>query len=355
MDVLSSSSSGDVQKIWTEWASTCQENGTPTVVQLNHPGRQSPLGAGQRGFFTKNLAPSAVKLNFGSSLFAGVASSLLFGTPKAMTEDDISLVIDQFVAGAKLSFQAGFKGVELHGAHGYLLAQFLSPKTNQRTDGFGGSPAKRAEIVLRIIRCVRQATSKEFCIGIKLNSVDASSNDSVADTIEQVGLIVEAGIDFLEISGGTYEDPNMAQQNETSSTVAPTKETKQSTLQRESFFLSFAQTIRAHFPKVVLIVSGGFRTRMGMEAALQSGGCDMVGLARPAAVLPRLPKEIIMNESIKDEDANVSLKPVILPKFYNYLHWLLPVKIMGGGYSSMYYAGQIQRMGNGLRLFDARL
>jgi 2,4-dienoyl-CoA reductase-like NADH-dependent reductase (Old Yellow Enzyme family) len=354
MDVLSSSSSGDVEKIWKEWASTCQENGTPTVVQLNHPGRQSPLGAGQRGFFTKNLAPSAVKLNFGSSLLAGVASSLLFGTPKAMTEDDISLVIDQFVAGAKLSFQAGFKGVELHGAHGYLLAQFLSPKTNQRTDGFGGSPAKRAEIVLRIIRRIRQATSKEFCIGIKLNSVDASSSDSLADTIEQVSLIVEAGIDFLEISGGTYEDPKMAQQNETSSITPPTKE-KQSTLQRESFFLSFAQMIRVHFPEVVLIVSGGFRTRIGMEAALQSGGCDMIGLARPAAVLPRLPREIILDESIKDADATVSLKPVILPKFYSYLHWLLPVKIMGGGYGSMYYAGQIQRMGDGLKPVDARL
>ena len=295
-----------------------------------------------------------MKLNFGSSLLAGVASSLLFGTPKAMTEDDISLVIDQFVAGAKLSFQAGFKGVELHGAHGYLLAQFLSPKTNQRTDGFGGSPAKRAEIVLRIIRRVRQATSKEFCIGIKLNSVDASSSDSLADTIEQISLIVEAGIDFLEISGGTYEDPKMAQQNETSSITAPTKE-KQSTLQRESFFLSFAQMIRVHFPKVVLIVSGGFRTRIGMEAALQSGGCDMIGLARPAAVLPRLPREIILNESIKDVDATVSLKPVILPKFYSYLHWLLPVKIMGGGYGSMYYAGQIQRMGDGLKPVDARL
>jgi 2,4-dienoyl-CoA reductase-like NADH-dependent reductase (Old Yellow Enzyme family) len=117
LDVLSSSSTPpDIQKIWKKWASTCQENGTPTVVQLNHPGRQSPLGAGKRGFFTKNLAPSAVKLNFGSSLLAGMASSLLFGTPRAMTEEDIALVIDQFVAGAKQSFEAGFKGIELHGA-----------------------------------------------------------------------------------------------------------------------------------------------------------------------------------------------------------------------------------------------
>lgn len=355
LDVMSSSSpSGDVQKVWKEWATTCQVGGTPTIVQLNHPGRQSPLGAGQRGFFTKNLAPSAVKLNFGSSLLAGLASSLIFGTPKAMTEEDISLVIDQFVAGAKQSFQAGFKGVELHGAHGYLLAQFLSPKTNLRVDEFGGSPAKRAEIVLRIIRRVRQATSKEFCIGIKLNSVDASSNDSMADTIEQIGLIVEAGIDFLEISGGTYEDLKMAQQNDAPSTEKPTRETKQSTLKRESFFLSFAQTVRANFPNVVLIVSGGFRTRLGMISALESGGCDLIGLARPAAVLPRLPKEIILNENVKDEDAVVALKPVILPRHYSYLNWLLPVKIMGGGYASVYYAKQIQRMGDGLKPVDTR-
>jgi len=283
-----------------------------------------------------------------------VASSLLFGTPKAMTAEDISLVIDQFVSGAKQSFQAGFKGVELHGAHGYLLAQFLSPKTNLRTDDFGGSPAKRAEIVLRIIHRVRQATSKEFCIGIKLNSVDASSSESMADTMEQIGLIVEAGIDFLEISGGTFEDPKMAQQKEPE-TVASTKEAKQSTLQRESFFLSFAQTIRSNFPKVVLIVSGGFRSRLGMEAALQSGGCDLIGLARPAAVLPRLPKEIILNESIKDEDAKVTLKPVKLPKLYIYLKWLLPVRSLGAGYTSVYYAGQIQRMGDGLKPLDTRL
>jgi 2,4-dienoyl-CoA reductase-like NADH-dependent reductase (Old Yellow Enzyme family) len=354
MDVLSSSSSSiEVQKIWKEWASACQETGTPTVVQLNHPGRQSPLGAGKRSFFTKNLAPSAIKLNFGSSLLAGVVSSLIFGTPKAMTEEDISLVIDQFV-GARQSFEAGFKGVELHGAHGYLLAQFLSPKTNLRTDEFGGSSAKRAEIVLQIIRRVRQATSKDFCIGIKLNSVDASSSDSLADTIQQIGLIVEAGIDFLEISGGTYEDPKMAAQPD-ANTSDPTKELKQSTVQREAFFLSFAQTIRAKFPKVVLIVSGGFRTRLGMEAALEAGGCDLIGLARPAAVLPRLPKEIILNENIKDEDASVKLKPVVLPKVYSYLNWLMPVKIMGGGYTSVYYAGQIQRMGDGLKPVDARL
>ena len=92
-----------------------------------------------------------------------------------------------------------------------------------------------------------------------------------------------------------------------------------------------------------------------MESALQSGGCDLIGLARPAAVLPRLPKEIILNESIKDEDAKVTLKLVKLPKLYSYLNWLLPVRSLGAGYTSVYYAGQIQRMGDGLKPLDTRL
>ena len=121
-----------------------------------------------------------------------------------------------------------------------------------------------------------------------------------------------------------------AQRDESSTTSAPADEVKQSTLQREAFFLSFAQTVRANFPKVVLIVSGGFRTRAGMESALQSGGCDLIGIARPAAVLPRLPKEIILNGNVKDDDAIIRLKPVALPKMYRYLGFLLPVKILGG-------------------------
>jgi 2,4-dienoyl-CoA reductase-like NADH-dependent reductase (Old Yellow Enzyme family) len=118
----------------------------------------------------------------------------------------------------------------------------------------------------------------------------------MSDTIEQIGLLVQAGIDFLEISGGTYEDPKMAAQwDESSATNYPAQEVKQSTLQREAFFLSFAQTVRANFPKVVLIVSGGFRTRTGMESALQSGGCDLIGIARPAAVLPRCKQQISLS------------------------------------------------------------
>ena len=231
-----------------------------------------------------------------------------------------------------------------------MLAQFLSPQSNLRNDEFGGSAAKRAEVILRIIRRIREETSQDFCIGIKLNSVDASSSESFSDVIEQIRLIVDCGIDFIEISGGTYENPRMMQEPGLQQTSAA--DVKKSTVERESFFLEFAQTIREKFPSLVLMVTGGFRTRLGMEAALQSGGCDLIGIARPASILPRLPKEIILNtKDIADEDAAIKLKPLQVPLMIRYI----PVKPLGSGYQSTYYAGQIQRMAKGLEPVDSRL
>ena len=228
--------------------------------------------------------------------------------------------------------------------HGYLLSQFMSPASNLRHDEFGGTPAKRVEIVLRIMRAIRAATKPGFCIGIKLNSVDAASSNSLKDVLEQIRLIVECGIDFIEISGGTYEDPLMVQE-----AAAPTKSER--TLARESFFLHFAESVREHFPKVVLMVTGGFRTRNGIEKALKSGACDLIGMGRPATVLPKLPKEIILNEEIENEDADVTLEKVGLPWWVS----LISKKVIGAGEQSKYYASQIQRMGKQQQTIDTRV
>lgn len=349
-----SAKSLDLQKTWKTWASACQSKGTPTIVQLCHPGRQSPPGAGKRSFFSKTLAPSAVPMNFGPSLIERLASAFLFGTPRAMTGDEVLEVVDQFVRAARQCEEAGFKGIELHGAHGYLLAQFLSPRTNLRTDEFGGSPAARAEVVLRIIKGIRAVTKPEFAIGIKMNSVDASTSDSVEDTMIQIGLIVEAGIDFIEISGGTYENPRMMAEPTpllSEATLSSAPEVKPSSSSRESFFLTFSGEVRNRFPKVHLMVTGGFRTRVGMEGALQSNACDLIGIGRPAAVLPDLPKKILLNPAVKDEDASVELQRLKEP----WLVRMIPVKQVGAGYQSTYYAGQIQRMGIGLVPIDTRV
>ncbi|RFU28928.1 hypothetical protein B7463_g7425, partial [Scytalidium lignicola] len=332
---------------WKTWAATAQRSGTPALVQLVHPGRQSPAGSGNKKFFTKNVAPSAVPMNLGSSFIACAASALLFGTPRELTIEDISGkggIIDQFVDGGKEVFAAGFKGVELHGAHGYLLTQFLSPKSNLRTDEFGGTAAKRAEIVVRIISGIRAVTSKDFCIGVKFNSADASDTGSVAEVLEQIKLITDAGVDFIEISGGTYESPTML--------GTAQAEKREGTKRREAFFLDFARQVRQHFPSLPLMVTGGFRTRSGMESALQSEACDMVGIARPAAIIPKLPKDIILNtKDVPEERASLFIPPVKLPFPMN----LVPIKSLGAGAESKHYAEQIQIIARGGIPKDTRI
>ena len=132
---LGSVISKDVQDAWKNWATACQVNGAPTVVQLCHPGRQSPMGAGDRSLFAKTIAPSPIPLDFGPGLVSSAVRALVFGTPKEMTVQDIKTVIQQFVDASELAYQAGFAGVEIHGAHGYLLTQFLSPVVSQSNSG----------------------------------------------------------------------------------------------------------------------------------------------------------------------------------------------------------------------------
>ncbi|KAF7529940.1 hypothetical protein G7054_g9696 [Neopestalotiopsis clavispora] len=292
---------------WRTWAEACNAGGTPTLVQINHPGRQSPMGAGSRGLFAKNLAPSAVPLNFGSGLLPKLISTLMFGTPKAMTQADIDDV-------------------------------FLSEKTNQRTDAYGGSPAARAKIVVEVIKAMREATPKGFTIGIKLNSADHQSSAELAACLEQLKAITAAGVDFIEISGGSYESPTMntgpADSEEKANKSARTKA-------REAFFLEFAQAIRKDVPDVPLMVTGGFRTRQGLEAALHDGGCDLVGIGRPACVKPLLPNEVILNKAIKDDDAVFHVQKIQPP----WIATKLGIKIIGAAGDSAHYQGQLQKIG----------
>lgn len=112
-------------KKWAEWADLIQSDGAAGIIQINHPGRQSPIGAGNRGVFAKAVAPSAVGLKLGPSFLAGLLSKLVFGTPKALETSEIEEIIDEFVATAVLMYKAGFKGIEIHAAHGYLLGMSL--------------------------------------------------------------------------------------------------------------------------------------------------------------------------------------------------------------------------------------
>ncbi|KAM5352765.1 hypothetical protein ACJ41O_005487 [Fusarium nematophilum] len=323
------------------FATACRRNGTPAIMQINHPGRQSPMGAGTRSLWSKTLAPSAIPLDIGSDLISRLAACLIFGTPKEMTVADIEDVVQRFANAARIAAEAGFDGVQIHAAHGYLLAQFLSAKTNRRTDAYGGSTTARAKIVVDIIHAMRAVVPEKFCIGMKFNSVDhqsdqpAESSPELQECLEQIAIISEVGLDFLEVSGGTYENPTMMGE----SPNTPPRSEK--TAARESFFLDFAREMRAKLPDMPLIVTGGFRTRAGMEAALKEGACDMIGIGRPSILNPSLPVNTILSKEVKSEDAKVYVRRIQTP-------WLLKKlgpKVVGAGVESAWYSKQIQMIG----------
>ena len=261
-----------------QWAEIGKQHGMVQLIQLSHPGRQCPKGLNK-----ETVAPSAVPF---SPMLATT-----FGTPRELGEDEILDIIQRFATSAQICEKAGFEGVQLHGAHGYLISQFLSPLTNKRQDQWGGSIENRMRFLLEIYKAVRAATSDQFIISVKLNSADFQRGGITEDEVIAVfKAIDEAGIDLIEISGGTYEAPAMA--------GAKADKRKVSTIAREAYFLDFAENIRKQV-KCHLMVTGGFRTVAGMNAALDSGACEFIGIARPLAVETDLTDRLIAGQDVR--------------------------------------------------------
>ncbi|EOR08707.1 NADH:flavin oxidoreductase/NADH oxidase family protein [Acinetobacter genomosp. 15BJ] len=267
----------DLEKL-KQWAAVGKKHGMVQLIQLSHPGRQCPKGLNK-----ETVAPSAVPF---SPMLAA-----MFGTPRELKHDEILDIIQRFATAAAVCEKAGFEGVQLHGAHGYLISQFLSPLTNKRTDQWGGSIENRMRFLIDAYQAVRDATSENFIISVKLNSADFQRGGiTEEDVITVFKAIDAAGIDIIEISGGTYEAPAMA--------GAKAESRKASTIAREAYFLEFAEKIRQHVA-CKLMVTGGFRTVEGMNAALQSGACDFIGIARPLAVEVDLTDHLIAGHDVR--------------------------------------------------------
>jgi 2,4-dienoyl-CoA reductase-like NADH-dependent reductase (Old Yellow Enzyme family) len=248
------------------WSQTAQANGARAWMQINHPGRQMPAALGQ-----ETLAPSALALDLG-------AQSSRFRLPRAMSESDIADVTRRFITTSQLAERAGFSGVEIHAAHGYLLSQFLSPLSNQRTDRFGGSIENRARLLLDIVRGVRAAVAADFTVAVKLNSADFQRGGfSTRDAQAVVQMLAECGVDLVELSGGSYEAPAM---------MGAMRDER--TLAREAYFLEFAKQI-AEVSTIPLMVTGGVRRREVAERVVDSG-IALVGIATALAIVPDLPK-----------------------------------------------------------------
>ncbi len=253
------------------WAAVVHAHGSQLWAQISHPGRQCP-----RLVTLTPLAPSEVQLSVAGN----------FGKPRAMTEADILDVIARFARTAAVLKEAGFDGVQIHSAHGYLLSQFLSPRTNRRSDRWGGALESRARLLLEVVRAVRASVGAHYPISVKLNSSDfVQGGFTLDESIRVVRWLSEAGIDLLEISGGTYEQLEFFKAHDPA-------QIRDSTRQREAMFLKYAGAIKAAANMPVMI-TGGFRTLAGMEAALHSGDTDMIGLARPFCLDPDFPARML--------------------------------------------------------------
>ena len=257
-------------ELFRNWAKQGTTGGNHLWVQLNHPGRQCP-----KMVSTQPLSPSDVQLAMLGN----------FARPRPMDQSDIEEVIERFITSARLVKQAGFTGVQIHCAHGYLLSQFLSPKINQRQDQWGGSLENRARIIRHIIVGVRAAVGADFPIGVKLNSADFQKGGfSLEDCITVASWLGEDGVDLLEISGGTYEQLSLIG-------VEPT-DVRESTRKREAYFIEYAERIKQS-AKIPVMITGGFRSRDVMERAIESGEVDVIGLARPLCTEPDCSTKLI--------------------------------------------------------------
>jgi len=293
------------------WAQSGTDNDTALWMQLNHPGKQSP-----KFLSPIPVAPSA--LEFAPPL------NKLFNKPRELSEEEINKIIKAFGYAAKKAKDCAFSGVQIHGAHGYLVSQFLSPRHNQRNDQWGGSLENRMRFVLSIYKEIRSQVGDKFPVGIKLNSSDFQKNAfTQEESIQVMTSLDKAGIDLIEISGGTYEMAAMMGKGKQ----------KESTQKREAYFLEFAELARKNI-KCPLLLTGGFRTRKGMEEALQGGAVDMIGLARSLAIDPQF-----SNKLIKDDTTVSPVKR--LSTGFKTLDRLLPLEII-------WYTDQIHKLGKGL-------
>ncbi len=269
--------SNDQMARLANWARAAVDAGADIWMQISHAGRQSP-----KIVAPEPVGPSAVEVQLPGGQF---------GRPRALASDEIEDVIRRFAFVATTAKQAGFTGVQIHAAHGYLVSEFLNPNVNLRTDEWGGSLSNRARLLMRIVDAVRAKVGSGFPISVKLNSSDFQKGGfSFEDCLTVIEWLNEAGVDLLEISGGSYEQPKMM--GIEGMEPAFEEPRRASTIKREAYFIRYAEEA-ARVARMPLMVTGGFRSRVAMDEALASGAAHVIGIARPLCVEPDIPKQLM--------------------------------------------------------------
>jgi 2,4-dienoyl-CoA reductase (NADPH2) len=237
-------------------AATIKDRGVPAVLQIHHAGRYARR--------TDRIAPSPMTT-------WGV-------TPKEMDQADVDHVVAAFAAGARRAKAAGFDAVELHGGTGYLLTQFLSSRSNLRTDDYGGDLAHRMRFPLEVVAAVRRAVGEEFPVGYRFLADECVPGGLTLDeTVPFARELVRAGVAYLSVMIGCYDSfalPGYVEED-----------------RKEGFMVPFAGAIRKAVPGVPVIAAGRIQNPAAAERILQEGKADVVGLARVIFADPLWPRK----------------------------------------------------------------
>lgn len=251
-------------------------NGTKIVLQMAYGGSQTfhPVTKHQEAW-----GPSAVE------------NRVTKITPKEMTLEDIKTLETRFTQAALRAQKAGYDGIELHAAHGYLLSQFLTPYCNRRTDHYGGSIENRARIITETVECIKEATGKDFTVMVKMNHhdyMDQGEGMELPEAIEVAKLIEKAGVDMIEISGA----------NETSGKGIGPARTRIGKPELQSYYLAPTTAI-ANAVNVPVILMGGNRDANRLEKIVNESPIEYFSIARPLLAEPDLINKWSTNKAYK--------------------------------------------------------
>jgi len=326
--VIAAEPDAEARAALSRWTAAARAGGAGFWMQISHAGRQTPA--------LVNPTPKA------PSPIAVALPGNRFGRPVALTEPEILDLIQRFARAARVARETGFTGAQIHAAHGYLVSEFLSPRANQRTDAWGGSLENRARFLLEIVKASRAATGPDFTLSVKLNSADFQKGGfAPEESLIVADQLAAAGIDVIEISGGNYEQPRMADlegAEKPDLTGLP-----KSTAAREAYFLDFAIEMRKRV-KVALMVTGGFRTAAAMASAVRDDGVALIGLGRPMVVDADAPRKLLTGAAELTRWENILR---LGPGLFGPKSPIMLIKAVNGFGAMSWYYQQIRRLGAG--------
>ncbi|WWD18060.1 hypothetical protein CI109_102507 [Kwoniella shandongensis] len=326
------------------------------LMQISHPGLQSSSTINlSRLPWQAAIAPCSARPDMNGGTMGWIWGHVIWPTKSRKIVNAVEWldIVKKFVDAAVLAEKAGWDGVQIHSAHGYLLAEYLSPLTNPDPVSLPGVPDHipiRLHLLYLILRGIHDNTDRKFVISVKINCSDFAQgglDESQATEIVK-SLVSWSLLDIIEISGGTYTHPAFA---------AP--ETLSSPSKRQSLFAHFTTSLLPFLSSPpdgpAIILTGGLHDRELIASSLREKACDLAGIGRPACLIPDLPNEIILNQDIVDKDARIGGYSIPGSELMRSLlgggggsnSTKQGVPLIGAGVSTLWHEWQLCRLGRG--------